>query len=120
MATLAFDDGHDRFCRHVIDNHRASLAGIPVNQGQHFHLMVIGATLRSALDATDESFVHFNRIVPVYPLTEGLPQRWLRGLIWRTLEKYQGQESGVRDQVKTPATVAARIPDPSHLTRFAT
>jgi ATP-dependent DNA helicase RecG len=26
--------------------------------------------------------------VPVYPLTEGLPQRWLRGLIWRTLERF--------------------------------
>jgi ATP-dependent DNA helicase RecG len=25
----------------------------------------------------------------VYPLTEGLPQRWLRGLIWRTLEKFE-------------------------------
>jgi len=37
----------------------------------------------------EESFIHFNRIVPVYPLTEGLPQRWLRGLIWRALEKFQ-------------------------------
>ncbi len=35
-----------------------------------------------------ESFVHFNRIVPIYPLTEGLQQRWLRGLMWRTLEKF--------------------------------
>lgn len=39
----------------------------------------------------EESFIHFNRIVPVYPLTEGLPQRWLRGLIWRTLEKFEPQ-----------------------------
>jgi len=37
----------------------------------------------------EESFIHFNRIVPIYPLTEGLPQRWLRGLIWRTLETYE-------------------------------
>ncbi len=36
-----------------------------------------------------ESFIHLNRIVPVYPLTEGLPQRWLRGLMWRTLEQYE-------------------------------
>ena len=37
----------------------------------------------------EESFIHFNRIVPIYPLTEGMPQRWLRGLIWRTLEVYE-------------------------------
>src|SRR5688572_25904881 len=24
----------------------------------------------------EERFIHFNRIVPIYPLTEGLPQRW--------------------------------------------
>ena len=38
------------------------------------------------VEGDEESFVHFNRIVPIYPLTEGLPQRWLRGLIWRTLK----------------------------------
>ncbi|MGO8838744.1 MAG: ATP-dependent DNA helicase RecG [Limisphaerales bacterium] len=37
----------------------------------------------------EEGFIHINRIAPVYPLTEGLPQRWLRGLIWRTLEKFE-------------------------------
>ncbi len=41
------------------------------------------------IEGGEESFVHFNRIVPIYPLTEGLPQRWLRGLIWRTLEKFE-------------------------------
>src|SRR5436190_20138351 len=51
----------------------------------------------------EENFIHFNRITPIYPLTEGLPQRWLRGLIWRALEKFeahiaepdQGRGSGV-------------------------
>jgi ATP-dependent DNA helicase RecG len=38
-----------------------------------------------------ESFIHINRIAPIYPLTEGLPQRWLRGLIWCTLEKLESQ-----------------------------
>src|SRR5271169_2691452 len=28
-----------------------------------------------------ESSIHINRIAPIYPLTEGLPQRWLRSLI---------------------------------------
>ena len=32
-----------------------------------------------------EDTIHLRRIVPVYPLTEGLPQRWLRGLIHRLL-----------------------------------
>jgi ATP-dependent DNA helicase RecG len=41
------------------------------------------------IEPGDDEFVHVNRIVPIYPLTEGLPQRWLRGLIWRTLEKFQ-------------------------------
>ena len=40
------------------------------------------------IDAGEESSIHLNRVVPIYPLTEGLPQRWLRGLIWRALESY--------------------------------
>src|SRR5438093_3492590 len=35
----------------------------------------------------EEGFLHFNRITPIYPLTEGLPQRWLRSFIWRTLDE---------------------------------
>jgi ATP-dependent DNA helicase RecG len=36
-----------------------------------------------------ENFIHLSRITPIYALTEGVPQRWLRSLIWRTLEKYE-------------------------------
>jgi ATP-dependent DNA helicase RecG len=43
------------------------------------------------IEGGEESFIHINRIAPIYPLTEGLPQRWLRGLIWRTLEKFESQ-----------------------------
>ena len=39
----------------------------------------------------EEGFIHFNRLTPVYPLTEGLPQRWLRSLLWRTLAQFEGQ-----------------------------
>jgi ATP-dependent DNA helicase RecG len=35
-----------------------------------------------------ENSIHLNRIAPVYPLTEGLPQRWLRSLIWRAVEEF--------------------------------
>ena len=34
----------------------------------------------------DEEFLHLGRITPVYPLTQGMTQRWLRGLIWRTVQ----------------------------------
>jgi ATP-dependent DNA helicase RecG len=43
------------------------------------------------IEAGEESSIHINRIAPIYPLTEGLPQRWLRGLIWRTLGQFENQ-----------------------------
>ena len=39
------------------------------------------------VEGGEERFIHLGRITPIYPLTEGLAQRWLRGLIWRTLER---------------------------------
>jgi len=39
----------------------------------------------------EENFIHFNRLTPIYPLTEGLPQRWLRSLVWRTLARFEEQ-----------------------------
>ena len=35
-----------------------------------------------------ENSIHLNRIAPIYPLTEGLPQRWLRALLWRVMERF--------------------------------
>jgi ATP-dependent DNA helicase RecG len=43
------------------------------------------------IEGGEESMIHINRIAPVYPLTEGLPQRWLRSFIWRTLREYEGE-----------------------------
>jgi ATP-dependent DNA helicase RecG len=57
------------------------------------------------IEGGEEGFIHINRIAPVYPLTEGLPQRWLRGLIWRTLERFEGQ-------IKEPA-FGARVSSPA-------
>jgi ATP-dependent DNA helicase RecG len=41
------------------------------------------------VEGGEESSIHLNRIAPIYPLTEGLPQRWVRSLIWRTLEQFE-------------------------------
>ncbi|MGD0259740.1 MAG: ATP-dependent DNA helicase RecG [Verrucomicrobiota bacterium] len=43
------------------------------------------------VEGGEEPFIHFNRLTPIYPLTEGLPQRWLRSLIWRTLARFEEQ-----------------------------
>ncbi|MDB6027703.1 MAG: ATP-dependent helicase RecG [Verrucomicrobiales bacterium] len=43
------------------------------------------------IEGGEESFIHLNRIAPIYPLTEGLPQRWIRALLWRILELTEGQ-----------------------------
>jgi ATP-dependent DNA helicase RecG len=43
------------------------------------------------IEGGEESSIHINRIAPIYPLTEGLPQRWLRSLIWRTLGQFEDE-----------------------------
>ena len=43
------------------------------------------------LEDGEEDFIHFNRLTPIYPLTEGLPQRWLRSLVWRALGRFEDQ-----------------------------
>ncbi len=39
----------------------------------------------------EESLIHLNRVTPIYPLTEGVPQRWIRALIWRTLQAFESR-----------------------------
>src|SRR5829696_3329258 len=41
------------------------------------------------VDSAEDQSIHMNRVAPVYPLTEGLPQRWLRGLMWRTMMRLE-------------------------------
>ncbi len=67
------------------------------------------------IEPGEESFIHFNRIVPIYPLTEGLPQGWLRGLLWRTLEKH---EQFIADSFGVPAS-AGRANANQHSTAIA-
>jgi ATP-dependent DNA helicase RecG len=47
-----------------------------------------------------ETSVHLNRIAPVYPLTEGLPQRWLRSLMWRVLEQLESAMAEPRPELR--------------------
>ncbi|MBI1842326.1 MAG: ATP-dependent DNA helicase RecG [Verrucomicrobia bacterium] len=47
------------------------------------------------VDESGEAAVHLNRIVPVYPLTEGLTQRWLRQFLW---EKVAAHATEVPDR----------------------
>jgi ATP-dependent DNA helicase RecG len=61
------------------------------------------------IEGGEESFIHINRIAPVYPLTEGLPQRWLRGLVWRTLESKLQVESCRLKVEKTGAPAAEKL-----------
>ena len=42
------------------------------------------------IENDDEISMHFRRITPIYPATEGLSQRTLRGLIYRALESLDG------------------------------
>ncbi len=35
-----------------------------------------------------ETSIHLNRIVPIYPLTEGVTQRWLRSFLWQIVEDF--------------------------------
>ena len=62
------------------------------------------------IEGGEESFIHINRIAPVYPLTEGLPQRWLRGLIWRTLEKFERHI--IEPAYGVPASAGSRATPP--------
>ena len=40
------------------------------------------------LEPGEDAALHWARIVPVYPLTEGLPQRALRGIIFRAVQEF--------------------------------
>ena len=35
-----------------------------------------------------DEFIHLKRIVPVYRLTDGIKQRWLRAVLWRAVDQF--------------------------------
>jgi ATP-dependent DNA helicase RecG len=50
-----------------------------------------------------ERSIHLDRVTPIYGLTEGLPQRWLRGLVWRTLARFGEHVPQVHPEIALPA-----------------
>ena len=54
------------------------------------------------IEPGEETSIHLNRIAPVYPLTEGLPQRWMRSLMWRVLEQFESQIVELHPQAPVP------------------
>ena len=54
------------------------------------------------IESGEDSSIHINRIAPIYPLTEGLPQRWLRGFLWRALAQCEGQLADPRPEALLP------------------
>ncbi|MBI2929219.1 MAG: ATP-dependent DNA helicase RecG [Verrucomicrobia bacterium] len=57
----------------------------------HFKPRTIDHPETEIIEDGEESSIHLNRVVPIYPLTEGLPQRTLRGLIWRALGQFEAK-----------------------------
>ncbi len=45
------------------------------------------------IESDEEILIHFRRITPIYPATEGLSQRVLRGLIHRLLDEIDGTDA---------------------------
>ncbi|HVY71947.1 MAG TPA: ATP-dependent DNA helicase RecG [Verrucomicrobiae bacterium] len=60
------------------------------------------------IETGDEDSIHLNRIVPVYPLTEGLPQRWLRGLLYRMLGWHVADVTEPRPEIPKPGFPSRR------------
>ena len=51
----------------------------------------------------DDNRIHLDRVVPVYPLTEGLSQRWLRRVMWTVVQAHAAD-------VPEPAYALADMP----------
>ena len=54
------------------------------------------------IETGEGNLIHLNRIVPVYPLTEGLPQRWLRALLFRLLPQFESLIAEPHPEIALP------------------
>jgi ATP-dependent DNA helicase RecG len=64
---------------------RVVLFGKPARRKGHF---VFDHPDFERLDEDGEESIHMGRIVPVYPLTENLPQRTMRRMLWNAVEQH--------------------------------
>jgi ATP-dependent DNA helicase RecG len=55
------------------------------------------------VEETDENLIHLDRITPIYPLTEGLRQRAVRELLYRSIEQLEA----IPDRPVLPGYVAS-------------
>ncbi len=62
------------------------------------------------IETGEENFIHLNRITPIYGLTEGLGQRWLRALIWRTLPAAEPHIVDPWPSMLSPQTAGPGLP----------
>ncbi|HEX9780777.1 MAG TPA: ATP-dependent DNA helicase RecG [bacterium] len=54
-------------------------------------------------EAGDDAAIHMGRIVPVYPLTAGISQRWLRSRLWSIIEQHAGEvEETLPEAIRAP------------------
>jgi len=60
---------------------------------ERYNYLQMNSPEYEVLTGTEEDFVHIGRIVPVYPLTESLNQRWFRNIIKFTVDNYAGEIS---------------------------
>ena len=53
-------------------------------------LQLIHPEMERVAEGEDDPSVHMGRIVPIYPLTGGMSQRWFRQIAWTALERDRG------------------------------
>ncbi|HWC59168.1 MAG TPA: DEAD/DEAH box helicase, partial [Verrucomicrobiae bacterium] len=78
------------------------------------------------VEPEDDEFIHVNRIAPIHPLTEGLTARVMRTLVWRALEKFEGDiaeplvvpPSGGSGKVEPPKGGTASLPPRANAVRM--
>jgi len=63
-------------------------------------------------DGGSDASLHVGRVVPIYPLTEGISQRVMRRILWNAVETYAGQVAealpeGLRSRLDLPHITAA-------------
>ncbi len=70
----------------ILTGQRLVVFGKPRRRGQR---LCMEHPEFEVIENDEEISIHFRRITPIYPATEGLSQRVLRGLIYRLLEEWE-------------------------------